>query len=60
MSYGEEKNSEHPDYAITFNYEFLDDMYMPWIHEEYRKRMRSDDTSSLSDTASVGKMWKNA
>ncbi len=23
-------NSDHPNYEITFNYEFLDDMYATW------------------------------
>ena len=55
MSYGQEKNPEHRDHEITFYYEFLDDTYMPWMDEDYRKRLRGDDTSSLSETTSVGK-----
>ena len=55
LSYGQEKNPERPAYEITFNYEFLDDTYMAWIHEDYRKRMRSDDTTSMSDSSSMGK-----
>ncbi|KAK7502989.1 hypothetical protein BaRGS_00005615 [Batillaria attramentaria] len=54
MSYGQEKNPERSTYEITFNFEFLDDTYAPWIHEEYRKRMRSPDNVSLSDTSSMG------
>ncbi|XP_070189192.1 transient receptor potential cation channel subfamily A member 1 homolog isoform X2 [Littorina saxatilis] len=57
LNYGQEKNPERPLYEITFNYEFLDDTYMPWIHAEYRKRMRSDDTSSMSDTSSLGSVF---
>ncbi|XP_070189214.1 transient receptor potential cation channel subfamily A member 1 homolog [Littorina saxatilis] len=53
LSYGQEKNPERPLYEITFNYEFLDDAYMPWIHDEYRKRLR-DDATSISETSSVG------
>ena len=55
LNYGQEKNPERPAYEITFNYEFLDDTYMPWIHEDYRKRMRADDTASMSDSSSMGK-----
>ena len=32
---------EHTDYEITFNYEFLDDIYSNWIEEE------SSDSISL-------------
>nr|KAG5711030.1 hypothetical protein BaRGS_013764 [Batillaria attramentaria] len=52
MSAGEEKNPERKDYEITFNFEFLDDTYAPWMNEEYRKQMRFGDTASLSETAS--------
>ncbi|KAH9498508.1 hypothetical protein Btru_006829 [Bulinus truncatus] len=31
LSYGHEKNPERPEYEITFDYEFLDDVYAPWI-----------------------------
>ncbi|XP_076466512.1 transient receptor potential cation channel subfamily A member 1 homolog [Babylonia areolata] len=54
MSYGQEKNSEHREFEITFNYEFLDDTYMPWINENYRRLERGDDSSSISETSSVG------
>ncbi|XP_076445109.1 uncharacterized protein LOC143283010 [Babylonia areolata] len=57
LSYGQEKNPERPGYEITFNYEFLDDTYMQWIHESYRKQMRSDDTTSISDTSSMGSIF---
>ncbi|KAL8599950.1 hypothetical protein ACOMHN_050252 [Nucella lapillus] len=57
MSYGQEKNPERPGYEITFNYEFLDDTYMPWIHEAYRKRMKSDDATSMSETSSMGSVF---
>ncbi|XP_076445095.1 uncharacterized protein LOC143283004 [Babylonia areolata] len=53
LSYGQEKNPERPGFEITFNYEFLDDTYMQWIHESYRKQMRGDDTTSISDTSSM-------
>ena len=58
LSYGQETNPERQQYKITFNYEFLDDTYMPWISEEYRKNMRSDDSSASinAELSSFGKM----
>ncbi|XP_046346459.2 transient receptor potential cation channel subfamily A member 1 homolog isoform X2 [Haliotis rufescens] len=46
LSYGAEKNPERPDYEITFNYEFLDDVYANWLDT---KRESSSDTGSSSD-----------
>ncbi|KAL8579599.1 hypothetical protein ACOMHN_025552 [Nucella lapillus] len=54
MNFGQEKNSEHTDYEITFNYEFLDDTYMPWINETYRRQVRGDDSSSIGEASSIG------
>ncbi|XP_071078636.1 transient receptor potential cation channel subfamily A member 1 homolog [Haliotis cracherodii] len=46
LSYGAEKNPERPNYEITFNYEFLDDVYANWLDT---KRESSSDSGSSSD-----------
>ncbi|CAL1538524.1 unnamed protein product, partial [Lymnaea stagnalis] len=33
LNYGHEKNPDRSEYEITFDYEFLDDVYAPWIAE---------------------------
>ncbi|XP_050405831.1 transient receptor potential cation channel subfamily A member 1 homolog [Patella vulgata] len=58
LSYGAEKNPERPNYEITFNYEFLDDAYAPWMDikpdsSEYGSASDSvfEDENKVSDTA---------
>ncbi|PVD29254.1 hypothetical protein C0Q70_11851 [Pomacea canaliculata] len=46
LIYGQEKNPEHPEYEVTFNYEFLDDACAPWIDEEYRSHLHSGPSTS--------------
>ncbi|XP_041352044.1 transient receptor potential cation channel subfamily A member 1 homolog [Gigantopelta aegis] len=35
LSYGGEKNPERLEYELTFNYEFLDDIYVNWMDPKY-------------------------
>ncbi|XP_048240280.1 transient receptor potential cation channel subfamily A member 1 homolog [Haliotis rufescens] len=46
LSYGAQKNPERPGYEITFNYEFLDDVYANWLAS---KPETSSETGSNSD-----------
>ncbi|KAK3773373.1 hypothetical protein RRG08_023251 [Elysia crispata] len=55
LSYGQEKNPESMDFEITFDYEFLEDVYARWItHNISRQKSEvgSDYTSSTGSTFS--------
>ena len=42
LSYGQEKNPESMDFQITFDYEFLEDVYAKWItHNIHREAIET-------------------
>ncbi|GFO37455.1 transient receptor potential cation channel subfamily a member 1-like protein [Plakobranchus ocellatus] len=49
LSYGQEKNPESMQFEITFDYEFLDDSYAPWITQVIK---RIDDGASEGGSSS--------
>ncbi|RUS77619.1 hypothetical protein EGW08_014619 [Elysia chlorotica] len=55
LSYGQEKNPESMDFEITFDYEFLEDVYARWITHNIQRQVTetgSDYTSSTGSTFS--------
>ena len=50
LSYGQEKNPERIDYEISFDYEFLDDIYAKWIQEGI-KRHEDDKNSDYASSS---------
>ncbi|XP_059143881.1 transient receptor potential cation channel subfamily A member 1 homolog isoform X2 [Physella acuta] len=48
LSYGTEKNSERLGFEITFDYEFLDDVFAPWIYHTLnpKEKCTQDQLSS--------------
>ncbi|XP_046578884.1 transient receptor potential cation channel subfamily A member 1 homolog isoform X2 [Haliotis rubra] len=47
LSYGAEKNPGRPEYEITFNYEFLDDVYANWLDTKRESTSESGSSSGF-------------
>ncbi|XP_035826279.1 transient receptor potential cation channel subfamily A member 1 homolog [Aplysia californica] len=54
LSYGQEKNPERIDYEISFDYEFLDDIYARWIQEGIKRQEDSSSDYASSSGSSYG------
>ena len=51
LMYGQEKNPESKDFEITFDYEFLDDAYAPWITHAIKRSTESGSEQGSSSGA---------